>query len=249
MRKPILAGNWKMYKTPADTQAFFEAFKPLVADATHCDIVICPPFPNLPAAIEAAKGTNIAIGAQNLYWGREGAVTGEVSGHMLQAIGCTSVIVAHSERRQYFGEIEADVVRKTQAALEYGLMPMVCVGERLDEREGNRTEEVLAAQFDGGLAPLTPEQFAQIVIAYEPVWAIGTGKTATPQIAADAHRFIRVKAAKKFGDDLASKVRILYGGSVKPDNVKNLMAEEEIDGALVGGASLDPKSFAAIVKY
>lgn len=249
MRKPILAGNWKMYKTPAETQAFFGAFKPLVADAAHCDIVICPPFPNLPAAVEAARGSNIAIGAQNLYWGREGAVTGEVSGHMLQAIGCSSVIVAHSERRQYFGEIEADVVRKTQAALEYGLMPIVCVGERLDEREGNRTEEILAAQFDGGLAPLAPEQFAKIVIAYEPVWAIGTGKTATPQIAADAHRFIRFKVERKFGKDLAARVRILYGGSVKPDNVKNLMAEEEIDGALVGGASLDPKSFAAIVKY
>ena len=168
---------------------------------------------------------------------------------MLQAVGCTSVIIAHSERRQYFGETEPDVVRKTQAALEYGLTPIVCVGERLDEREGNRTEEVLGEQFDGGLAPLTPVQFAKLVIAYEPVWAIGTGKTATPQMAADAHRFIRGKVAGKFGDALASAVRILYGGSVKPDNVKNLMAEEEIDGALVGGASLDPKSFAAIVKY
>jgi triosephosphate isomerase len=249
MRKPILAGNWKMYKTPADTHAYFEAFKPLVGDAAHCNIVICPPFPNLPAAIEEAKGTNIGIGAQNLYWGREGAVTGEVSGHMLQAVGCSHVIIAHSERRQYFGECEADVVRKTQAALEYGLTPIVCVGERLEEREGNRTEEVLATQFDGGLAPLTPEQFAKIVIAYEPVWAIGTGKTATPQIAADTHRFIRFKVERRFGKEQALATRILYGGSVKPDNVKSLMAEEEIDGALVGGASLDPKSLAAIVKY
>jgi len=249
MRKPVLAGNWKMYKTPAETRSFFEAFKPLVRDATHCDIVICPPFPNLPAAVDESKGTSIAIGAQNLYWGKEGAVTGEVSGHMLQAIGCSYVIIAHSERRQYFGECEADVVRKTQAALEYGLTPIVCVGERLEEREGSRTEDVLAAQFDGGLAPLAPEHFAKIVIAYEPVWAIGTGKTATPQIAADAHRFIRQKVAKKFGETLASSARILYGGSVKPDNVSSLMAEEEIDGALVGGASLDPKSFAAVVKY
>lgn len=249
MRKPILAGNWKMYKTPADTRAFFAAFKPLVSDASHCDIVICPPFPNLPAAVEEAKGTNIRIGGQNLYWGREGAVTGEVSGHMLQAVGCSHVIIAHSERRQYFGESEADVVRKTQAALEYGLMPIVCVGERLEEREGNRTEEVLATQFDGGLAPLSPDQFAKIVIAYEPVWAIGTGKTATPQIAADAHRFIRSRVDQRFGRAASTAVRILYGGSVKPDNVANLMAEEEIDGALVGGASLDPKSFAAIVKY
>jgi triosephosphate isomerase (TIM) len=249
----MMAGNWKMYKTPAETHAFFEAFKPLVDDvpagAAGCDIVICPPFPNLHAAVKEAHGTNIAIGAQNLYWGREGAVTGEVSGHMLQAVGCRYVIIAHSERRQYFGETEPDVVRKAQAALEYGLTPIVCVGERLEEREGNRTEEVLGEQFDGGIAPLTADQFAKIVIAYEPVWAIGTGKTATPDLAAAAHRFIRAKVSDKFGETLASAVRILYGGSVKPDNVKKLMAEEEIDGALVGGASLDPASFAAIVKY
>jgi triosephosphate isomerase len=248
-RRPLMAGNWKMYKTPAETQAFFYAFKPLVAGATDCDIVICPPFPNLHDAVEEAIGTNIGVGAQNLYWGKEGAVTGEVSGHMLQAVGCTFVIIAHSERRQYFGETEADVVRKTQAALEFGLTPIVCVGERLDEMESNRTEEVLGEQFDGGLAPLTAEQFAKVVIAYEPVWAIGTGKTATPELASAAHRFIRGKVAKKFGDEPAAAVRILYGGSVKPENAGKLMAEEEIDGALVGGASLDPASFAAIVKY
>jgi triosephosphate isomerase len=248
-RKPMMAGNWKMYKTPAETHAFFEAFKPLVGDTTACEIVICPPFPNLHCAVKETGGSNIAIGAQNLHWGREGAVTGEVSGHMLQAVGCRYVIVAHSERRQYFGETEPDVVRKAQAALDYGLTPIVCVGERLEEREGNRTEEVLGEQFDGGIAPLTAEQFAKIVIAYEPVWAIGTGKTATPELAASAHRFIRGKVAGKFGDALAEAVRILYGGSVKPDNVKRLMTEEEIDGALVGGASLDPGSFAAIVKY
>ncbi len=168
---------------------------------------------------------------------------------MLQAIGCTYVIIAHSERRQYFGETEPDVVRKTEAALEFGLKPIVCVGERLEERESGRTEAVLAEQFDGGIAPLTADQFAKIVIAYEPVWAIGTGKTATPEIAADAHRFIRGKVAAKFGDAAASAVRILYGGSVKPDNVTRLMQEEEIDGALVGGASLDPKSFASIVRF
>jgi triosephosphate isomerase len=248
-RKPIMAGNWKMYKTPAGTHDFFEAFKPLVRGAEHCDIVICPPFPNLPAAVQEAQGGNIAIGAQNLYWGREGAVTGEVSGHMLQAVGCSYAIVAHSERRQYFAESEPDVVRKTRAALEYGLTPIVCVGERLEEREANRTEDVLGAQFDGGLAPLAAEEFAKIVVAYEPVWAIGTGKTATPEIAAAAHRFIRGKVAAAFGDEIAASVRILYGGSVKPDNVKKLMEEEEIDGALVGGASLDPASFAAIVEY
>jgi triosephosphate isomerase len=244
-----MAGNWKMYKTPAETHAFFESFKPLAAAAGQCDIVICPPFPDLHAAVLEAGGSAIAVGAQNLHWGKEGAVTGEVSGHMLQAAGCRYVIVAHSERRQYFGETEADVVRKTQAALEWQLTPIVCVGERLEERESGATEAVLGEQFDGGLAPLTPEQFAQIVIAYEPVWAIGTGKTATPQIAADAHRFIRRRVAAKFGERQAAASRILYGGSVKPDNVKSLMTEEEIDGALVGGASLDPKSFAAIVNY
>lgn len=244
-----MAGNWKMYKTPAETHAFFETFKPLVAGAHHCDIVICPPFPDLHAAIKEAQGSNVAIGAQNLYWGREGAVTGEVSGHMLQAIRCEYVIIAHSERRQYFGETEADVVRKTQAALEFGLRPIVCVGERLEERESGRTEDILAEQFDGGIAPLSPEDFAKIVIAYEPVWAIGTGKTATPQIAADAHLLIRKKVAARFGDEAAKAVRILYGGSVKPDNVTRLMTEEEIDGALVGGASLDPNSFAKIVKF
>jgi triosephosphate isomerase len=244
-----MAGNWKMYKTPAETRAFFEAFKPLVAGCSNCEILLCPPFPNLPAAVTETQGSNISIGAQNLYWGKEGAVTGEVSAHMLQAVGCTSVIIAHSERRQYFGECEADVVRKAQAALDYGLTPIVCVGERLEERDENRTEAVLGQQFDGGLAPLSPEQFAKIVIAYEPVWAIGTGKVATPEMAAAAHRFIRGKARAKFGDALAAGVRILYGGSVKPDNVIKLMAEEEIDGALVGGASLDPASFAAVVKY
>jgi triosephosphate isomerase (TIM) len=245
----MMAGNWKMYKTPAETHAFFEAFKPLVAHASHCDIVICPPFPDLHAAMKESDGSNVSIGAQNLYWGREGAVTGEVSGHMLQAIGCRYAIVAHSERRQYFGESEPDVVRKTQAALEFGLNPIVCVGERLEERQSGRTEEILGEMFDGGVAPLTPEQFSRIVIAYEPVWAIGTGKTATPHIAADAHRFIRKKVAAKFGDAAAENTRILYGGSVKPDNVKGLMFEEEIDGALVGGASLDPKSFAGIVNF
>jgi triosephosphate isomerase len=244
-----MAGNWKMYKTPAETHEFFEAFKPLVRDATHCDIVICPPFPNLHAAVKEAHGYQIAIGAQNLHWGREGAVTGEVSGRMLQAVGCTYVVIAHSERRQYFGETEPDVVRKAEAAIEFGLTPIVCLGERLEERESNRMEEVLAQQFDGGLAPLTADLFAKIVIAYEPVWAIGTGKTATPAIAAETHRFIREKVARKFGDEQAAATRILYGGSVKPDNVRSLMAEEEIDGALVGGASLDPSSFAAIVKY
>ena len=244
-----MAGNWKMYKTPAETHVFFEAFKPLVAACEKTDIAICPPFPNLHAAVKESEGTRIGVGAQNLYWGKEGAVTGEVSGHMLQAVGCRYVIVAHSERRQYFAEGEADVTKKILAALEFDLTPIVCVGERLEERESGNTETVLGAQFDGGIGPLTGEQFAKIVIAYEPVWAIGTGRTATPLIASDAHKFIRGKVAEKFGADAAGAVKILYGGSVKPDNVKSLMAEEDIDGALVGGASLDAKSFAAIVNF
>jgi triosephosphate isomerase len=249
MRKPLMAGNWKMYKTPAETHSFFESFKPRVAAASSRDIVICPPFPDLHAALREAQGSNVSVGAQNLHWGREGAVTGEVSGHMLQAVGCEYVIIAHSERRQYFGETEADVVRKTQAALEFDLKPIVCVGERLEERESGLTEDVLGEQFEGGIAALTPEQFAKIVVAYEPVWAIGTGRTATPAIACAAHQFIRARAAAKFGDTAASALRILYGGSVKPDNIRTLMAEEDIDGALVGGASLDPVSFAAIVNF
>lgn len=244
-----MAGNWKMYKTPGETRSFFEQFKPLAAGASHCEIVICPPFPNLPAAVQEAQGTNIQIGAQNLYWGREGAVTGEVSGHMIQAVGCSHVIVAHSERRQYFGECEPDVLKKTTAALEWSLTPIVCVGERLEERETEMTETVLTEQFQGGIASLSAEQFAKIVIAYEPVWAIGTGKTATPEMAADAHRLIRRLAGESFGPEAAANVRILYGGSVKPDNVSKLMQQPDIDGVLVGGASLDPNSFAAIVNF
>jgi triosephosphate isomerase len=238
-----------MYKTTFDAHSFFEKFKPLIDSHEHCDVVICPPYPCLPTAVAEANGTKIHIGAQNLYWGKEGAVTGEVSGHMIKAIGCSHVIVAHSERRQYFNETEAEVLKKTVAALEEGLTPIVCVGERLEERESGQTENVLMEQFNGGLGGLTSEQFARILIAYEPVWAIGTGKTATPEIAAEAHSTIRREARLRFGDDAANSIRILYGGSVKPDNVKKLMAEAEIDGALVGGASLDPVSFAAIVNY
>jgi len=249
MRKRVLAGNWKMYKTAVETSAFFETFAPLVASASHAEIVICPPFVNLPAAVEAADGTAIEVGGQDLFWLREGAYTGEISAPMLAAIGCRWVIVGHSERRQYFHETDETVLKKTQAALEVGLTPIVCVGERLEEREAGATETVLRTQCAGGIAALTPEQFARIVIAYEPVWAIGTGKTATPEIAAHAHRVLRGEMAGYFGAAAADACRVLYGGSVKPDNIKALMEQEEIDGALVGGASLDPASFAAIVNY
>jgi triosephosphate isomerase len=249
MRQPIIAGNWKMCKTPAETTVFFEKFRSLAAGAYHCEILICPPYVDLPAAVEAAKDTPIRIGAQNLYWVKEGAFTGETSGPIIRAAGCTHVLIGHSERRQYFGETNQTVLQRTIAALEADLTPVVCVGERLEEREAGRTEAVLVDQFQNGIAPLTPEQFARIVIAYEPVWAIGTGKTATPEIAAEAHGIIRAQAAKQYGPKPAGRLRILYGGSVKPDNVKSLMAQAEIDGALVGGASLDPVSFAAIVNY
>jgi triosephosphate isomerase len=238
-----------MYKTPAETTAFFEKFRPLAGQAEHCETVICPPFTSLAAAVDAAKNTNVRIGAQNIGWAREGAFTGEVSGPMLQAVGATHAIIGHSERRQYFNETDETVLKRTQAALEFGLTPIVCVGERLEQRESGQTEAVLVEQFRNGIAGLTEQQFARIVIAYEPVWAIGTGKTATPEIAADAHRAIRAQVREKFGREAADAIRILYGGSVKPDNTKSLMAQPEIDGVLVGGASLDPVSFASIVNF
>ena len=250
MRKPVMAGNWKMYKTPAETTAFFEKFLPLVASSTHCEIVIAPPFIDIPAAIAAAGHSRVEIGAQNLHYvTKEGAFTGEISGPMLTAAGAKWVIIGHSERRQFFHETDETVLKRTVAALESGLKPIVCVGEQLAERDAGVTADVLATQFAKGIEALTPEQFAKIVIAYEPVWAIGTGKTATPDLAADAHRILRNLVANRWGADTAQAVRILYGGSVKPDNVKGLMAQPEIDGALVGGASLDPAGFSAIVNF
>lgn len=249
MRRPIMAGNWKMYKTPSETVAFFEKFRPLVAESTHAEIVICPPFVDLPAAVEASRDTRIQIGAQNLYWAKDGAFTGEVSAGMLVGAGCRWVIVAHSERREYFGETEETALKKIGAALEAGLTPIYCVGERLPEREANQTNDVLERQLSGCVGKLTPEQFRAVVIAYEPCWAIGTGRVATPEIAADAHAFIRQELRDRFGAEAGDACRILYGGSVNPGNVRGLMAQDEIDGALVGGASLDPASFAAIVNF
>ncbi|MEP6540023.1 MAG: triose-phosphate isomerase [Bryobacteraceae bacterium] len=249
MRTPLMAGNWKMYKTVTETSAFFEKFNPLVTGAKHCEIAICPTYVNLAAAVQATAGTNIGIGAQNLYWAKEGAFTGEISGEMLKSIGCQWVLVGHSERRQYFGETNESVQKRTLAALEADLRPIVCVGERLEERDGGWTEAVLLEQFKHGIGGLSVDQFAQIVIAYEPVWAIGTGKTATPAMAADAHRIIREQVRLHFGLEASQSTRILYGGSVKPDNIKTLIAQPEVDGVLVGGASLDPISFASIVNF
>lgn len=249
MRKKVIAANWKMYKTPNEAKAFFAAFLPMVAGHDRDEIVVCPAFLAIHVAVEAAKGSLVAIGAQNLHWEKEGAFTGDCSAGMLLAVGVTHVIVGHSERRQYFGETDDIVNLKLKTALEAGLTPIVCVGEVLEEREAGLTEDVLRRQCLRAFHAISVKKAGKLVVAYEPVWAIGTGKTATPQLAADAHALVRSEAAKAFGQEFSEKLRILYGGSVKPENVKSLMAEEEIDGALVGGASLDPKSFAAIVKY
>ncbi len=248
-RKKLIAANWKMYKNPTQTEEFFSHFLPLVYGHERDEIVICPPYIDLRAALDAAQGSGIAVGAQNAYWKNEGAFTGEISCPMLVAIGCTHVIIGHSERRQYFGETDDSVNLKLQAALDHDLTPIVCVGEVLEEREAGLTEDVLRRQCLRAFHAISAKKAAKLVIAYEPVWAIGTGKTATPQMASDAHVLIRGEAAKAFGDEFASALRILYGGSVKPENANALMSQEEIDGALVGGASLDAKSFAAIVKW
>ena len=249
MRKKLIAANWKMYKTPEQTQAFFRDFMPMVADHARDEIAVCVPYVDLFVAVEAARGSNVAIGAQDMHWEKEGAFTGEVSAGMLLAVGCTHVIIGHSERRQYFGETDDVVNLKLKAALEAGLTPIVCVGEVLEEREAGLTEDVLRRQCLRAFHAISAKKAARLVVAYEPVWAIGTGKTATPAMASDAHALIRGEAAKAFGNTFSENLRILYGGSVKPENAKALMAEAEIDGALVGGASLDPKSFSAIVKY
>jgi len=246
-RRRVMAGNWKMHKTHSETRAFFAAFLPMIGDAAHCDVVIAPPFTSIAAAVEAAKGSRVAIAGQNNHWQMEGAFTGEVSSAMLVEAGCTHVIVGHSERRQYSHETDDIVSQKSRAALVAGLTPIVCLGENFPERETGRTQDVLSQQFIGGPGALTAEEFSRILIAYEPVWAIGTGRTATPEIAAAAHRFLRQCVRDQFSPEAAAGVRILYGGSVKPDNIQGLMAQEELDGALVGGASLDPRSFAAIV--
>jgi triosephosphate isomerase len=249
MRRRVIAGNWKMFKTLAETRVFFSAFNPLVADSNHCDIVVAPPFTAISTAVEATKSTNIAISGQNVSWSKEGAFTGEVSAQMLAEAGCRYVIIGHSERRQLFRETDDNVAKKSLMALSVGLIPIVCVGETDEQRSAGLEKEILQRQFTGGPGALTPAEFSRILLAYEPVWAIGTGKTATPEIAAQAHRFLRRCAAEQFSPAQASALRILYGGSVKPDNIQGLMAQEELDGALVGGASLDAKSFASIVNF
>ena len=243
MRLPVIGANWKLHKDPAKTESFFEQFRSLVEDLGYCEVVICPPFLDIATAVSAAGESTIHIGAQNLSTEKDGAFTGEVSGEMIKGSGCSHVIVGHSERRRYFGETNEIVFKKVLAALNAALVPIVCLGEQ----DKTKVEPVLEEQFRLGIAPLSSEQFAKIIIAYEPIWAIGAGKTDTPEGAAAAHRFIRAQATKRFGAQAANAVRIIYGGGVKPDNAPSFMTEVEIDGFLVGGASLDPVSFAALV--
>ena len=249
MRKKVLAANWKMYKTPDETQSFFRDFLPLVTGHDRDEIVVCPPYTNVAAALEAARGSNVSVGVQNVHWKADGAYTGEISAPMLLCLGVTHVIIGHSERRQYFGETDDTVNLRLKTALESGLTPICCVGEVLQEREAGLTDDVLRRQCVRAFHAISAKKAAKLIVAYEPVWAIGTGKTATPEMAAAAHAVIRSEATEVFGEEFAGQLRILYGGSVKPDNAASLMSQEEIDGALVGGASLDPKSFSGIVKY
>ena len=247
MKNKFIAGNWKMNKTIADTKQFINELIPLVAGANN-RVALCVPFTNLATAVELTKGTNIAIGAQNVHWAESGAFTGEISVNMLKELGVEYVVIGHSERRQYFGETDATVLKRTLAALAGGLKPIVCIGETLSEREGGLMEEVLKRQTLEGLADVTAEQMADVVIAYEPVWAIGTGKTATNQEANDAIGFIRGILAEKYGSEVAENVFIQYGGSMNEKNAADLLSMPQIDGGLIGGASLVPEKFQAIVK-
>ena len=248
MRKAIIAGNWKMHYTVEEAVNLIEELKPQVADAS-CEVVVCPPFIALDAAVKAAAGSNIKVGAQNMHFEEKGAFTGEVAPGMLEALKVDYVIIGHSERRQYFNETDETVNKKLKKAFEHNLIPILCVGETLEEREANKTEEIIGAQIEKDLEGLTSEQVEALVIAYEPIWAIGTGKTATSEQANDTIKSIRAMVARAYGDEIALKVRIQYGGSVKPSTIKEQMEQTDIDGALVGGASLKASDFSAIVNF
>jgi triosephosphate isomerase len=247
MRTPVIAGNWKMFKTVHDAVVYTKEFRTMVKDATAIDIVVAPAFLAVHAVAEAARNSPVAVAAQDVFWEKEGAFTGEVSAAMVREAGAEYVIVGHSERRQSFGETDQAVNRKTVAALAADLVPIVCIGETLEQRERNETMDVLDRQIKLGLDGLTGAQVSGLVLAYEPVWAIGTGRTATSQQAQEVHEHIRGRLRAWFGGDAADACRVIYGGSVKPDNIAELVAQPDVDGALVGGASLDPRSFADIV--
>jgi len=248
MRAPVIAGNWKMYKTAGEAAAFVRAFLPLVSGVRGVEIVLAPPYPSIGAVAQSVKGSGIGVASQNVHFADEGAFTGEVSTRMLTEAGATHCIIGHSERRQYYAETDDAVNRKVRATLAAGLTPILCVGEMLPDREGGKTFDVVGRQVAGGLKEVPAAEALRIILAYEPVWAIGTGKTATPAQAQEVHAFLRGRLKKLWGG-AADSVRILYGGSVKPDNISALMANEDIDGALVGGASLSPESFAKIVMF
>ena len=248
MRTPFIAGNWKMFKTVQEAAAFVTDLRAAVADAKGVQVIVSPPFTAIHAAAQAARGSHIEVSAQNMHWEKQGAFTGEISAAMIREAGATYVILGHSERRQFFGETDAIVNRKVQSAIAQSLTPIMCIGETLDERERNETLTVLDRQIKDGLDGITAEQVAALIVAYEPVWAIGTGRTATAAQAGEAHAHIRTRLRQWFGGDAADKCRVIYGGSVKPDNIRELIAEPDVDGALVGGASLEVKSFADIVK-
>jgi triosephosphate isomerase len=248
MRKPILAGNWKMNKTVGEAVALVEALKPVVAVAADVEVVVAPPFTALWAVRTALRGSRLGLAAQDMFWGTDGAFTGEVSPTMLTDVGCSYVIIAHSERRQFFGETNETANRRLRAARAHGLKAIYCVGETLDEREAGATQDVVRRQIELGLVGITGDQIRDTVIAYEPVWAIGTGRTATPEQAQEVHAFLREVLAALYDPYAAEEVRIQYGGSVKPDNIEALLAERDIDGALVGGASLDAASFGAMIR-
>jgi triosephosphate isomerase (TIM) len=247
MRIPFIAGNWKMYKTVVEAVVFVKELKSAVKDFDRVEIALAPPFTSLHAVAEAARNTNIGVAAQDVYWEREGAFTGEISPAMIKEAGAEYAIIGHSERRRLFGESDAIVNRKTMATIAAGLTPIVCIGETLEERERDDTLAVLDRQIKDGLGEMSAAQVAEIVIAYEPVWAIGTGRTATAAQAGEAHAHIRKRVRQWFGGDAADRCHIIYGGSVKPDNIRELIAEEDVDGALVGGASLDVRGFTEIV--
>jgi len=249
MRKPVIAGNWKLYKTKEEALALIGELAPLVAGVTEVEIVVAPVFTVLPSLVGAISGTPIALAAQDVFWEEEGAFTGEVSPRMLLDAGASHVIIGHSERREYFGETDQTVNKKIKAALKGALVPIFCIGETLASREAGETFAVLERQLKRGLDGITSAQFAPVIVAYEPVWAIGTGKVASDAQAQEAHAFIRGVLAGLYGREVADRVRILYGGSVKPENVKGLMSCSDIDGALVGGASLKGASFASIVRF
>jgi triosephosphate isomerase len=247
MRTPFIAGNWKMFKTVHEAVVFAKELRSLVKDVTGVDVVVAPPFTAVHAAAEALRNANVGVAAQDLYWEREGAFTGEISAAMIKDAGAEYVIIGHSERRRLFGETDATVNRKVMAAIGGGLTPIVCVGETLEDRDRNETFVVLDRQIKDGLDRLTGDRLAGLVVAYEPVWAIGTGRNATAAQAEEAHLHIRTRLRQWFGGDAADRCRVIYGGSVKPDNIAELIAEPDVDGALVGGASLDVKGFADIV--